>query len=147
MPRDWDREGGNVPARIAAISLTVADLPRAVRFYRDGFGWEPTPVQGGMDDHVLFLLQGSGSFVLYLRPALIADSGLPDPGPSSLEVVLTYECVDRAALATLRDALLAHGGKLVRDITRQAWGGDTVLILDPDGHLWELAIGLGTLNG
>jgi hypothetical protein len=33
--------------RITLITLGVADLPRAVRFYRDGLGWPTTYEAGG----------------------------------------------------------------------------------------------------
>ena len=64
--------------RITLITLGVADLPRAVRFYRDGLGWPTTYEDGG---EVAFFRTGGARLSLYPIAHLAADIS-PDLAPT-----------------------------------------------------------------
>ena len=70
---------------ISVITLGVADLDLALRFYRDGLG-RPTPgILGQEFEHgsVVFIdLQPGLKLALWPRASIAHDTGLP-PGPAS----------------------------------------------------------------
>src|SRR5512133_2345893 len=62
--------------RLNIVTLGVRDLARAVRFYRDGLGWNPAVEVG---DFVLFEM-GGAALALHPLDALAEDAGVL-PGP------------------------------------------------------------------
>ena len=121
--------------RISFITLGVADLERATRFYEDGLGLPrlKTPPS------VTFFEMGKTWLALWSRESLAADAGLPSqssgfPGFSLAHNVRSPEEVD---------ALLAHVAKFGATVVRPGhvtdWGGYTGYFTDPDGFLWEVA--------
>ena len=120
--------------RLSVVTLGVADLARARRFY-EALGWasdcEP-------ESDVVFFQSGGIVVALWGRDQLADDSGVDDPGgwggvtlahnvrsPDEVEDVLAEA---RAAGATIARA----GGKTF-------WGGHSGVFVDPDGHPWEVA--------
>jgi len=65
--------------RASLITLGVADVARARRFYEDGLGWRPL---SAMDEIAFYQLPGLG-FALFERRALEADAGRPIDGAFS----------------------------------------------------------------
>jgi len=120
--------------RISLVTLGVADLERARRFY-EALGWksDSKPEQG-----VVFFQAGGVVVGLWGRAQLAEDSGVDDPGGFG-GIALAYnvgspEEVD-AALAEAERA----GAKVVRPGAPTFWGGYSGAFLDPDGHAWEVA--------
>jgi len=56
--------------RITIITLGVGDLPRAIRFYRDGLGF---PTDAEDDASIAFFMTGGVRLALYPRKALAED--------------------------------------------------------------------------
>lgn len=121
--------------RISLITLGVADLERAIRFYRDVLELpqlETPPV-------VAFFELGKTWLALYPRHLLAADAGVPAegsgfPGFSLAHNVRSAEEVDRL-LRHIADA----GGRVVKPGEPADWGGYSGYFADPDGFLWEVA--------
>ena len=79
--------------RVTFITLGVDDLERAVRFYRDGLGWNTPGVVGTQFEHgavAFFELQAGLRLALWPRASLAHDSGLKDGGKSALEFTLAH---------------------------------------------------------
>ena len=128
--------------RITLITLTVDNLERAVRFYRDGLGLPTQGIVGQQFEHgavAFFDLALGLRLALWPRTSLAHDSGLP-PGPrSATECCLAHNVATReevdAVMAQARDA----GGTVVKKAQDTFWGGYAGYFQDPDGHLWEVA--------
>jgi uncharacterized protein len=121
--------------RISFITLGVADLGRATRFYEECLGLPrlKTPPS------VSFFELGKTWLALWSRENLAADAGLPLQSPGSASFSLAHNVRSPAEV----DALLAHvarfGAKVVKAGHPTDWGGYTGYFTDPDGFLWEVA--------
>jgi catechol 2,3-dioxygenase-like lactoylglutathione lyase family enzyme len=135
-----------VEPRVNVITLGVADLERALTFYRDGLGFSSEGIIGtGWSDArtgangavALFDLDIGLILSLYPRGDLALDAEV-DPHPAhsgefSLgQLVRTREEVDKL----LRKAELA--GAMVTQAHDRPWGIYSGYFRDPDGHLWEV---------
>ncbi len=121
--------------RLSLVTLGVADVARARRFYEEGLGWR----RGNTEDGVAFYQMPGMIFALWSRPALAEDGAVADAGATFSGMALAYNASDRAEV----DAVLAEAAAAGAVITRAAhetfWGGYSGYFADPDGHLWEVA--------
>jgi catechol 2,3-dioxygenase-like lactoylglutathione lyase family enzyme len=124
--------------RITLITLGVSDLPRAVRFYRDGLGWPTTYKEGGP---VAFFNTKGTRLALYPMGHLAADIAPDVPtyrsGFSGITLAHNVRSKDEAD-AVLKLAERA-GGRIVKPAQDAFWGGYSGYFIDPDGHYWEVA--------
>lgn len=134
-------------ARIDVITLAVADLERALAFYRDGLGLSSKGVIGTeyLGDErtpagpcAIFELRGGLMLSLYPRTELAKDAsvafGPPKPGEFSIgQLVSSREEVD----AILSQAKAA-GATLTDRPHDRPWGIYSGYFRDLDGHLWEV---------
>ncbi len=132
--------------RLNVITLAVADLERALAFYRDGLGLESDGVigtewtDGRTGAHgaiALFELDGGLILSLYPRSDLArdaeVDAGTSQSSEFSLgQLVRTREEVDEL----LRKAEAA--GAAITAAHDRPWGIYSGYFRDPDGHLWEV---------
>jgi len=122
--------------RISLITLGVADLARARRFYGAGLGWRESRAS---NEQIAFYHTGGVVLALYPRALLAEDAkqaaGVPGFGGFTLaHNVPAREDVD----ATLAEAV-ASGATLAKAAEDAFWGGRSGYFLDPDGHAWEVA--------
>lgn len=128
------------------ITLAVEDLERALRFYRDGLGFESRGVVGAQwtDDEsgangaiAVFKLESGLLLSLYPRGDLAKDAAIPTgparPGEFSLGQLVRSrvevdEVLERAEAA----------GAAVTTPRERPWGIYSGYFRDPDGHLWEI---------
>ena len=122
-------------AKVSLITLGVADLGRALRFYRDGLGW---PTHREDADMVMFPLEGTW-LALYPRAALATDAGLPPDGSGFAGVTLAHNLGSRMEVDAAFAQALAAGARPVKTPRDVFWGGYSGYFADPDGHLWEVA--------
>ena len=121
--------------RLTLVTLGVADLDRAVTFYRDVVGWTPATV---MDDVAFFDLDGT-VLALWLHASLAAELDVEPVVPPYRTVALAHNLPSREAVdATIAD-LRAKGARIVHEPAPTEWGGYSSYIEDPDGHRWEIA--------
>lgn len=131
--------------RLSLITLGVADVSRAQRFY-GSLGWK---ADGGVDDendHVVFF-QAPGMIVaLWDRGKLAADSGVEDNGGwGGVTLALNLRSPEEVD-AVLTEAETA-GATISRKGAATFWGGYSGIFVDPDGHPWEVAHNPGwTIN-
>ena len=125
-------------ARISIITLGVAEMDRAIRFYRDGLGWH-TPSKEG-DDWAIFRTAGT-RLSLYPRDKLAEDIG-PDVSPGDW----TFGGITLAHNARTKehvDAILVQaeraGGRILKPAQDADWGGYSGYFADLDGYPWEVA--------
>lgn len=127
--------------RITVITLGVADLEQALRFYRDGLGF-PTPgIIGQQFEHgaVVFIdLQPGLKLTLWPRQSLAHDTGLAVGAPSAMEFTLGHNVASKAEVDAVMQQAQRAGAVVVKPAQDTFWGGYAGYFQDPDGHLWEV---------
>jgi catechol 2,3-dioxygenase-like lactoylglutathione lyase family enzyme len=121
--------------RLNIVTLGVRDLPRAVRFYRDGLGWKPAVEVG---DFVLFEM-GGAALALYPHDLLADDAGLSPGLPGFGGVTLAQNVASREDVDMVIASACTAGATLLRAASSKEWGGYSGYFADPDGHPWEIA--------
>ena len=132
--------------RVDVITLAVEDLQRALRFYRDGLGFESRGVIGtqwtdeesGANGAIaVFKLESGLLLSLYPRSDLAKDAAIPTgparPGEFSLGQVVQ----SRAEVDELIENAEAAGAAVTTPRERP-WGIYSGYFRDLDGHLWEI---------
>ena len=122
--------------RLTAVTLGVADLQRARRFYEKGLGW--TASLAGDKDVAFF--QANGLVIaLWGRGNLAKDANLADDGGGFSGIALAHNVRSREEV----DAVLAKAGhagaRILKPGQATFWGGYAGYFADPDGHMWEVA--------
>ena len=121
--------------RLSLVTLGVADLARARRFYEEGLGWK----RGNDSDSVAFYQMPGGIFALWSRPALAEDAGVTDSGAAFSGVALAYNARSREEVDAVLAEARAAGAEVVKPAHDTVWGGYSGYFADLDGHLWEVA--------
>lgn len=132
--------------RIHVITLAVADLERALAFYRDGLGFSSNGIIGtewkdertGADGAVaLFELDGDLILSLYPRSDLAKDAEICGGAAQSGEFSLG-QLVERRDEVDEVLARAEAAGAQVTPAHERPWGIYSGYFRDPDGHLWEV---------
>ncbi|HUJ08353.1 MAG TPA: VOC family protein [Streptosporangiaceae bacterium] len=120
--------------RVSLITLGVADLARARRFY-ETLGWT-SPSQA--DEGVVFFQAGGMVLGLWDRAMLAQDSAARDSGGWG-GVTLALNVRSPAEVDAVIEEARAAGAAIGREPAPTFWGGYSGLFTDPDGHPWEVA--------
>jgi uncharacterized protein len=120
--------------RVSVITLGVRDLERARRFY-EALGWQ-TGAQP--QDDVVFFQAGEMVLALWDRAKLAQDSCVEDSGGwGGVTLALNLGSPQEVDAAT--EQARAAGARIGREPAETFWGGYSSVIVDPDGHPWEIA--------
>jgi catechol 2,3-dioxygenase-like lactoylglutathione lyase family enzyme len=130
-------DGRPIRAQEVPITIGVADMKRAKRFYRDGLGLEVKK------DYRRFVMFSGGDdssdLGMYERGALADDAAVPPEGSGFRGFSITH-VVDSPNDV---DALLARatraGGSIVKAAVAADRAGYGGYFSDPDGNLWQVA--------
>jgi catechol 2,3-dioxygenase-like lactoylglutathione lyase family enzyme len=128
--------------RINLVTLGVADLGRALAFYRDGLGWPTRGIIGtefAIGAVAFFELESGLKLALWPRTSLAADTGLPLGPPSPTGFALAHNVGSPAEVDAVMAQAARAGATIVKPAQRAFWGGYAGYFQDPDGHLWEVA--------
>jgi catechol 2,3-dioxygenase-like lactoylglutathione lyase family enzyme len=134
-------------ARIHIVTLAVADLERALTFYRDGLGFESRGIIGTefVGDEVnpdgavaLFELEDGLMLSLYPRSELAKDANVPLGPPKTGEFSVGHAVEGKAEVDALLSRAQAAGATLTDEPHDRAWGIYSGYFRDLDGHLWEI---------
>jgi uncharacterized protein len=135
-----------VEPRVDVITLAVEDLERALRFYRDGLGFESRGVIGtqwtdeesGANGAVAVFKFESGLLLsLYPRSDLAKDAAIPAGPARPGEFSLGQLVQSRAEVDELIEKAEAAGASVTTPRDRP-WGIYSGYFRDLDGHLWEI---------
>src|SRR5260370_27984257 len=113
---------------VSIVTLGVADLERALRFYRDGLGW-PLSSAGGGD--VAFFRTGGVVLSLYPRALLAADAHLADVGSGFGGIALAHNVPSAEAVDRVLAEAVAAGGALLTPAGGGGWGRCPRRFADP----------------
>jgi uncharacterized protein len=120
--------------RVNLITLGVADLGRARRFY-ETLGWQ---TNADTDDDVVFFQAGEMVVALWDRARLAEDSCVEDPGGWG-GMTLAVNVSSPAEVDAIVEEARAAGARIGREPAETFWGGYSAVFVDPDGHPWEVA--------
>ncbi|MEZ4678756.1 MAG: VOC family protein [Caldilineaceae bacterium] len=127
--------------RITVITIGVADLERALHFYRDGLGLATEGIIGQEFDFgaVVFIdLQAGLRLALWQRESIAHDTGLTVAAPSATEFTLGHNVSSKVEVDAVMAQATAAGATIVKAAHDIFWGGYSGYFQDPDGHLWEV---------
>ena len=121
--------------RISLITLGVADLERATRFYAECLGLPriATPPS------ITFFELGKTWLALWPWESLAADAGLAPQGSGFRGFALAHNVRSPAEVDALLARAAAGGGTLTKPGHATDWGGYSGYFTDPDGFVWEIA--------
>ena len=131
--------------RLDVFTLAVADLERALAFYRSlglesegviGREWRDG-VTGANGAIAMFKLEGGLRLNLYPRTDLAKDAAIPLGPPHSGEFSLAQLVRSREEVDGLLEKA-ASAGATVTPAHDRPWGIYSGYFRDPDGHLWEI---------
>ena len=133
--------------RIHVITLAVADLERALAFYRDGLGF-PTKGLIGTEYHgdetapngttAVFHLDGGLMLSIYPRSELAKDAAIPAAAAPAGVFSLGHVVATRAEVDEVIAQARAAGAAVTEAPHDRPWGIYSGYFQDPDGHLWEV---------
>jgi len=130
-----------VEQRVSLVTLGVADVGRARRFY-ESLGWTGESPDGD----VVFFQAGGMVVALWARAKLAADSAVEDPGGWG-GVTLAHCVASPAAVDEILARAQTGGATIGRPGAATFWGGYSGIFIDPDGHPWEVAHNPGWVLG
>jgi catechol 2,3-dioxygenase-like lactoylglutathione lyase family enzyme len=125
---------GVMRQRLSLVTLGVADVGRARAFY-EALGWRGV---GGSGDEPVFFQAGDMVVALWDRSLLAADTGVEDNGGWG-GITLAHNVGSRREVDEITEAARAAGAIVTREPAEAFWGGYTSMVIDPDGHPWEIA--------
>ena len=103
--------------RVSLITLGVADLGRAARFYENGLGWKR-----GNDTPDVVFFQGPGMIIaLWPRAQLAEDAGIPARGSGFAGIALAYNTRTREEVNAVLAEAEAAGGHVVKPAADTFW--------------------------
>ncbi len=120
--------------RVGLITLGVRDLARARDFY-EALGWE---TGAGPGDDVVFFQAGNTVLALWDRGRLAEDSAVEDAGGWG-GVTLALNLGSPREVDAVVEEARAAGAEIGREPGETFWGGYSAVMIDPDGHPWEIA--------
>ena len=119
--------------RLSLVTLGVADLERATRFY-EALGWQANRDAEG----VAFFQTGGLVVALWGRSELAEDSAVVDSGGWG-GVTLAQNVRTPAEVDSVLAAAEQAGATIGRPGAATFWGGYSGIFVDLDGHPWEVA--------
>lgn len=120
--------------RVSLITLGVADLPRARRFY-EALGW-----RGQEADETVFFQAGGMALALWHQDKLADDAGVArETGNRFRGMSLAQNVRSRAEVDDVIATAERAGARVTQRPAETFYGGYAGYFLDPDGHAWEIA--------
>ena len=127
-----------VQQRVSLVTLGVADVARARRFY-ERLGWRGQELQ-----QTVFFQAGGLALVLWDRAKLAEDAGIEDTGGDGFGgMVLAHNVRSRAEVDQVLGAAAEAGAVIAQPARETLYGGYAGSFADPDGHVWEIAYNPG----
>ncbi len=121
--------------RLSLITLGVADIARARRFY-EALGFTAGRAS---QESVTFFPAGGVVLALFGRAALAEDAAVADRATGFAAIALAHNARSEADVDQALAEAVSAGAKLIKPAGKTFWGGYSGYFADPDGHLWEVA--------
>ena len=121
--------------RLSLITLGVADIARARRFY-EALGFTAGRAS---QESVTFFPAGGVVLALFGRAALAEDAAVADSATGFAAIALAHNARSEVDVDQALAEAVSAGAKLIKPAGKTFWGGYSGYFADPDGHLWEVA--------
>ena len=128
--------------RINIICLGVKDMEKAIRFYRDGLGFQ-TKEKSNPPDVIFFSTSGT-KLELYPLDLLAKDinkDNPPETGTGFAGITLAYNAKSKEEVVEVVELARKAGATIVKEPQDVFWGGFHAYFADLDGYCWEVAWG------
>jgi uncharacterized protein len=144
---DQRMRNSTMKPRIHVITLAVADLDRALAFYRDGLGFQTKGLIGteftGAESTpdgttAVFHLDGGLMLSIYPRSELAKDAKIPPSAAKPGQFSIGHVVATRAEVDEVIAQAQAAGAAVTESPHDRPWGIYSGYFQDPDGHLWEI---------
>jgi uncharacterized protein len=131
--------------RISLITLGVADLDRAYRFYKDGLGF---PTSRKPEEGIVFFQTSGATLAIFPYGELAEDIGPGWDTPRSKfgGITLAHNVRERHQVDETLALAEAAGARIIKPAGDTSWGGYSGYFIDPDGYVWEIAWGAFEFN-
>jgi hypothetical protein len=127
--------------RFTVLTLGVADVERAFKFYREGLGFPSQGIIGKEFEHggaAFFDLKYGMKLALYSRDNLAWDAKVGKDKNSATEFSIGYNVHSKDEVDAIMDTAKKAGAIITKPAQPTFWGGYGGYFQDPDGHLWEI---------
>jgi uncharacterized protein len=122
-------------ANVTLITLTVADVAKATRFYENLDFVKSRESQ----EEVSFFRAGGIVLSLWNRKAQLEDANAGALWNGNGGIVVAQNVASEAEVDAVMGKAKAAGARILKSGTKTFWGGYNGYFADPDGHLWEIA--------
>lgn len=129
--------------RLNFVTLVVADLERARRFYTRGLGW--TPALDVPDEVVMIRVGEKLVFGLWAESNARGEIGEVTRG-GTLPFTLAHNVASPAEVDAVLETARAAGA-VVFAAEQRDWGGYSGYFTDPEGFRWEVAYNPHAIGG
>jgi uncharacterized protein len=127
--------------RLSVLTLGVADLERALAFYRDGLGLPTEGIIGREFEHgavAFFQLAGGVRLAIWAQDDLAYDTGLPKTPISSTAFTIGHNVMQREEVDQVIEQARRAGADILKTPQDTFYGGYAGYFRDLDGHVWEV---------
>jgi len=123
-------------ANVTLITLTVADIAKATRFY-ESLGFVKS--KSGSQEQVSFFRAGGIVLSLWDGKEQIQDAKAGTLWDGNGGIVVAQNVASAAEVDAVLAKAKSAGARILKPGTKTFWGGYNGYYADPDGHLWEIA--------
>jgi len=126
---------------VSVLTLGVADLERALIFYRDGLGLPTKGIIGREFEHgavAFFDLANGLKLALWAQADIAHDTGLPMQQVSPTALTIGHNVARREDVDQILRLAAQAGADIIKPAQETFYGGFAGYFRDPDGHLWEI---------
>lgn len=128
--------------KITCICLGVRNMEEAIKFYRDGLGFETD--EKSNNPAVIFFNTFGTKFELYPLDLLakdISEENTPQIFNGFAGITLAYNVEHKEEVDKVIELVRSADGKIVKEPQDVFWGGYHAYFADLDGYYWEVAWG------
>jgi len=124
--------------KLSIITLGVSDIELSANFYEAVLALERTEFKS---DEIVFMDVDGPELALFPKSELAKDAGVEPNGSGFSGITLARNVESSHEVLRLLSCAEAKGGKIVKEGQPVFWGGFSGYFSDPDGYLWEIAVG------
>ena len=128
--------------RMNIICLGVRSMEKAIKFYRDGLGFETQEQENS--PQVIFFNTSGTKLELYPLDLLAQDINNTNPpalGTGFGGITLAYNAKTKEEVVQIIQLAKKAGATIVKEPQDAFWGGFHAYFADLDGYYWEVAWG------
>lgn len=124
--------------KVHVVTLGVSDMNRALRFYRDGLGFETSTEEE--NPPIAFFQSDGATLALCPRDGMAQDISQENPpqGEGFAGITLAYVAREQDEVDRIMERAERAGGEVVKKPQHVFWGGHSGYFRDPDGYYWEV---------